>query len=86
VSVEVGENGYPILRSRKAETAWSEEGALRIRFDPGFGLNVYIEMWATHWVGKPVTKQNVCAESLGMSIQGWERLCELVHEYEAWRA
>lgn len=66
---------YPDLRS--------DSGALRIRFDPGFGLNVYIERWANvdlaQFGGKPFVDQSV-----GLSIGGWEALCEMVHEYEEW--
>jgi hypothetical protein len=50
---------------------------LVVRFDPGFGLNVYIEMLVRPNPWEPT----MVAQSLGMSIQGWEHLCELVDEY-----
>jgi hypothetical protein len=64
---------YPVLET--------EDRSLRVRFDPGFGLNVYIESWAMPCSHGP--KEPVLRESVGMSIQGWERICEMVHKYES---
>lgn len=58
------------------------EPGLFIRFDPGFGLNVFIGHRRVTYDDcfRPVGIQ---VEEIGMSIAGWERLCSLVDEWRA---
>ena len=64
----IGDNCYPILEHKFPDSI------LRVRFDPGFGLNVYIE---TEWNGK-------IDQELALGIEGWDELVELVHQYDRW--
>lgn len=56
-----------------------KEQGLYVRFEPGFGLNVYTGH--RYRVGSWDAVED--RQEFGMSIDGWERLCELVDEWRA---
>ena len=58
-------------KSRYADLG--DRRSLYVRFEPGFGLNVYIGMGHPASLAPP--------KELGMSIQGWEMICEMVDEW-----
>ncbi len=74
--------------TRYAPLGNPEDEGLSVRFEPGFGLNVYIELRSRVYGGRwnPRERRDAPLEvirSLGMSIIGWERVCEFVDEWRA---
>lgn len=62
--------------------AQNKEEGLYIRFDPGFGTNVYIGHRRAVYKGYnsfPSSYED--GREIGMSIVGWEHLCSLVDEW-----
>jgi len=67
--------------------AQGDEGGIYVRFDPGFGLNVYIGHRSAIYKGYnsyPSSYED--RDGIGMSILGWEHLCRLVDEWRARQA
>lgn len=62
------EEGFPILRDVGIQST------ILIRFEQAMGLNVSIEM----------ETDSKTQRTFGMAIDGWERLVELVHQYDQW--
>lgn len=61
--------------------ATGKEEGLYVRFDPGFGLNVYIghrlDVGKLAWKGRDFQDR----KEFGMSIQGWDKICQFVDEW-----
>lgn len=62
--------------------AKDKEEGLYVRFDPGFGLNVYIGHRTAVYKGYSSFPSSYEDNSeIGMSIIGWEHLCSLIDEW-----
>lgn len=87
--IDRDEHGDPVDDRYKrlgAGVKRGDEVGLYVRFEPGFGLNVYVGHRKPHY--KQGDRANYPSgyrdgDDLAMSIGGWERLCELVDEYRA---
>ena len=63
----------------------TDDRLLRVRFEPGFGLNIHIEMWdAPDSVSRRNPKDWTLRRQLAMSITGWQSIVDLVHQYDRW--
>lgn len=62
--------------------AQGKEEGLYVRFDPGFGLNIYIgHRKADYKEHSWLLSSYSDGDEIGMSIIGWEHLCSLVDEW-----
>lgn len=78
MTIDLDEYGKPVTDPYKRLGAGGNKAGLYVRFEPGFGLNVYIGH--RHPVGDQMKDD---PKELGMSIQGWEYLCALVDEWRS---
>lgn len=80
--IDCDEHGNPVperYRRLGAGSKSSKEEGLYVRFEPGFGFNVYLGFRAQRDAYAPMIDH----ERMGTSLGGWERLCELVDEWRA---
>lgn len=82
VSGDTDEYGHPLDQRYERLGATGRSEGLYVRFEPGFGLNVYLGLRIRLYTDdRVVDHKEVGGHEFGMSIDGWERLCELVDEY-----
>lgn len=65
--------------------ATGDETGVYVEVEPGFGTNVYVGLRISLYRGEYGRSRQEYVDTdsarLGLSLQGWERLCELVDEY-----
>lgn len=82
--VDTDEHGYPVrdeYRRLGAGSVSGDDEGLYVRFETGFGTNVYIGHRIKPDFGYPREAKD--HEKMGLSIVGWEHLCELVDEWRS---
>jgi len=88
-TVDHDEYGRPVREEYRRLGASGREEGIYVRFEPGFGLNVHIGMRIQRFeagYGRRPEWRDLDEREFRMSIDGWERLCDLADEWRARRS